>query len=58
MHDYILPLFRMCYKKGSADSVGYLNLNLISHSVINLAFKDGQVEEESIGKAKKKLRML
>jgi hypothetical protein len=42
MHDYFLPLFRMCYKKGSTDNVEYLNLNLISKSFINLVFEKGK----------------
>jgi hypothetical protein len=32
---------------GSAECVRYLNLNLISQSVINLVFRKGQVEEAS-----------
>jgi hypothetical protein len=44
VHDYFLP--RMCYKKGSADNIGYLNLNLISQSVINLVFRKGKSKKK------------
>jgi hypothetical protein len=53
MHDYFLPLFRICYKKGSADRVGYLNLNLISQRVINLVFGKGKSKKKVQEKQKK-----
>jgi hypothetical protein len=46
MNDYFLPLFRMCYKKGSMDSVGYLNPNLISQSDINPVFEKGKSKKK------------
>jgi hypothetical protein len=46
MNDYFLPLFRMSYKKGSTDSVRYLNPNLISQSVINSVFQKGKLKKK------------
>jgi hypothetical protein len=52
MHDYFLPLFRMCYKKGSVDIIGYLNPNLISQSGINLIFEKGKSKKKVYEKKK------
>jgi hypothetical protein len=57
MHDYFLPLFRMCYKKVSVDSIRYLNLNLISQSVINPIFGKGK-SKKKVQESKKKLGIL
>jgi hypothetical protein len=53
MNDYFLPLFRMCYKKGSMNSVGYLNPNLISQSAINPVFEKGKSKKKVHEKPKK-----
>jgi hypothetical protein len=58
MHDYFLPLFRMCYKKGSVDNVRYLNPNLISQCIITLVFKKGKLKKKVQEKQKKKLGIL
>jgi hypothetical protein len=53
MHDYFISLFRMCYKKGNTNNVGYLNQNLISQSVINPVFKKGKSKKKMQEKQKK-----